>query len=388
MNRTLPTRALVVLSLVLASTGCGDSAIAPVQAAEAATPSDQEKLLLTVLDRLDDIQTQLDQQTAAINQRLDSIAAGARLAEVSSRAPGNPGTGNNSDTGLSSQIAHVSTRTDSIMALVDFLAKGAASPWQGFTVCGGLGVKGAAELKSRTMATGEGQGGVGVKPWDTGALAQIAIAERGIVDLGAGAELQLGVNGCLDLSKIGTTLPPTRSAINSVPFNAASAPSIDQLQSTLMNLKDQLGLDEATVSGALTQGTDIIRSGDFTRLGGLASNLPVPAAFRDPLGTVRSRITNFDPVGLLCGGGNFGSRIGPYVSQGCQLIQSGNLPDISSYPLFSTNLSNLQDRFGSLCSQFNTVIDRRLKITDNLPWGGSNVLDVALFPSSWKVSCG
>lgn len=387
MQRPLPASGILALTLILplASTACTDSTTAPVQAQEVPRATEQEKLLLAVLDRLDAIESRLDQQTASLNARLDSISASARLAASFPQAPGQPATGGN---GLSGQLDGVDARTDSIMALVDFLAKGSASPWQGFTVCGGLGLKGVGDLKSRTQADAEGEGGVGVKPWDTGALAKVAVRQRLALEFGAGAELALGVSGCVDLSKIGTTLPSTRSTVTHFALGAPAAPGAERLQATLMSLKDQLGLDESRVNNAVSQATSIFQSGDLSRLTDLSSALPVPPVFQDPIGTITSRISTIDPVGLLCSGGSFGSRIEPYVIQGCQLIQNGSLPDIGSYPLFATNLSNLKDRFGSLCSRFNSVIDRRLTVTTNLPWGGSNALDVALFPSSWRVTCG
>jgi len=390
MQRSLPASRILALTLILplASTGCTDSTTAPVQAQEVPRATEQEKLLLAVLDRLDAIEARLDQQTATLNARLDSMSESVRLTASLPQAPGQPGQPATGGNGLSGQLDGVDARTDSIMALVDFLAKGSASPWQGFTVCGGLGLKGVGDLKSRTQADAEGEGGVGVKPWDTGALAKIAVRQRLALEFGAGAELALGVSGCVDLSKFGTTLPATRSTVTHFALGAPAAPGAEQLQATLMGLKDQLGLDESRVSNAVSQATSIFQSGDLSRLTDLSSTLPVPPVFQDPIGTITNRISTIDPVGLLCSGGNFGPRVGPYVSQGCQLIQSGSLPDIGSYPLFATNLSNLQDRFGSLCSRFNSVIDRRLTVTTNLPWGGSNSLDVALFPTTWKVACG
>ena len=400
-RRPRATRALAV-ALLAACAACGDSPLTATEsqaaeAREARAQSLDRDLLLEVLAKLDALEARIDAEARLVAQRLDSVVAAGSVV-VAMVPPGDPG--NSGNAGVSGEVETIRLLSDSIFELASWMASGMAQPWQGFQVCGGLEVKGAGNLKSRTEAKGEAKGGVGVKPADTGALADIVLGQKYQLDIEGGAEAKLGVGACIDLSKVGAD-PPVRMA-GATPTMARS-PGADGIEATLVALQGRLGLDPATLEQALVAGADVVQSGDPARLRDLTDALPLPAPLRDPVGLMRGRLTSFDPVGLLCDGASsdFGPRMASLVGEGCGFIQANDLPDLGTFLNLGSDLADLRDdlsildgdlsgldgRFSLLCGRFNNVVDRRLVVSQNLPWGGSNVLDVGLFPSSWKVGC-
>jgi hypothetical protein len=385
---------LLAGALVLSSAGCSDSLVTPEEVqAQAATASDRE-LLLTILGRLDAIEARVEQEAGTVRAALEAITGVEDLRVAF--APGNSGgNGNSGNTGggqgltagldeLREDLDSLAAMTDQLFTLAEWMAVEMSSPWSGLESCFAVKVKGNADLKSKTFGNAEGEGGLGVKPWDTGAAATVSLTQRFAMEFGAGAELEVvGLGGCLNWGSIGAD-PPVRSGAATAGLQMASGGG---LEAALRGVPGQFGLDEARLQQMLQAGTGLLQSGDLTQIQSLASILPMPANASTPLSMIRGRLSSMNAVDLLCGGTNFGTSLASYVSQGCGYIQGGNLPNLGVYLNMGNNFSTLQANFGSLCGRFNNVVDRRLVVNNNLPWGGSNVLDVALFPANWNVTC-
>lgn len=381
-----PLRPLVLgAALVLGTSGCGESLVHPDEVrAQVATASDRE-LLMTILTRLDAMEARVEQEAATVRAALEAITGIEDLRAAF--APGNSnGNGQGqAQPGLAGDIAALTAMTDSLFVLAGWMATEMASPWSGLESCFTAKVKGTADFKSVTHGQAEGEGGLGVKPWDTGVLAKVQLRQRLGIEFGAGAEFELAaLGGCVDWSNLNAA-PPVRPG--PAPAAAVQMASASPLSSAIQNMPGQLGLSEAGLVQLLQAGTSLVQSGDLSRVPEVAQLLPMPAQALTPLSVVRGRLSSFNAVDLLCGGTNFGNNLGGYVTQGCGYIQGGNLPDLGVYLNLGDNFSSLQNKFGSLCGRFNNVVDRRLVVNTNLPWGGSNVLDVALFPASWNVTC-
>lgn len=324
MNSRCFAPVFLVASAVMFA-GCGDASTQPTEAhaQEAFGSQAQEELLLTILDRLDDIERRLEESGVPQAQ----MSGRPQSDGLVTQADGPPdGRGGN-------RLALLEARTDSLMALVSFLARGTTQPFQGFLTCAEFGLSGTADLKTRTESRAEGEGSVGVRPWDTGALAQVRIAQWGMLEFGTGANLGVKASGCLDLLKIGAEPPEETRPLPSTSslLRSASVAGTGQLESTLMNLGDRLGLTPSDLDRAATTGTEIFESGDFRRLADLPSTLPTPGGFDDPLQLVSNRVRDFDPVDLLCGPQIFGARIQSRVTEACGLIQADDLPDVTAF---------------------------------------------------------
>lgn len=371
-------------TLLLATSGCGESLVNPEDVRAQVAGASERELLLTILTRLDAMEARVEQEAATVRAALEAITGIEDLRVAF--APGNSdGKGNGqSQPGLAGEIAALTAMTDSLFVLAGWMATEMASPWSGLESCFAAKVKGNADLKSMTHGDAKAEGGVGVKPWDTGALAEVGLRQRLAIEFGAGAEFELvALGGCLDWGNINAAPPVRPGPAAAAGFLASSSP----LGGALQNMPGQLGLSEASLVQLLGAGTSLVQSGDLGRIGELADLLPMPAQARTPVSVMRGRLSSFDAIGLLCDGTNFGSDLAGYVSQGCDYIQGGNLPDLGIYLNLGNNFASLENKFGSLCGRFNNVVDRRLVVNTNLPWGGSNVLDVALFPASWNVTC-
>lgn len=386
---------LLATVLVLPSLGCSDSLVTPEEVqAQAANASDRE-LLLTILARLDAMEARVEQEAGTVRAALEAITGVEDLRVAF--APGNSGDkGNSGNSGgggqgltagldeLREDLDSLAATTDQLFTLAEWMAVEMASPWSGLESCFAAKLKGNADFKSVTHGEAEGEGGVGVKPWDTGVLAKVNLRQRLGIEFGAGAEFEVvALGGCLNWGNLNAS-PPVRPGPSPAGVQMASASG---LAGALQNVPGQLGITEAGLEQLMQAGTSLVQSGDLSRIQEVASLLPMPAQARSPLAAVRGRLASFNAVDLLCGGTNFGSNLASYVSQGCGYIQGGNLPHLGTYLNMGNNFANLQANFGSLCGRFNNVVDRRLVVNNNLPWGGSNVLDVALFPSSWNVTC-
>lgn len=384
---------LLALAVILPGTGCSETLMTPEKVqAQAANASDRE-LLLTILGRLDAIEARVEQEAGTVRAALEAITGvedlGVAFAPGNSAGKGNSGNGGGQGLTagldeLREDLASLTAMTDQLFTLAEWMAVEMSSPWSGLESCFGVKVKGNADLKSKTFGNAEGEGGLGVKPWDTGAAARVSLTQRFAMEFGAGAELEVvGLGGCLNWGSIGAD-PPVRQGTTTAALQMASHSG---LEAALRNVPGQFGLDEARLQQMLQAGTGLLQSGDLTQIQSLASILPMPANASAPLSLIRGRLASMNAVDLLCGGTNFGSNLASYVSQGCGYIQGGNLPNLGTYLNMGNNFSSLQANFGSLCGRFNNVVDRRLVVNNNLPWGGSNVLDVALFPASWNVTC-
>lgn len=342
--RSFPCSALLCAAL-LSATGCGDSPVHPVEANAQSIASDAEnhRLLLTILQRLDSIEARIDRESAVLMTLVDSAAAEGSLAEVVAltvRArQGGPG-------GVPQEIAELrevadatlalveshtvlaeshAILSDSIMALNDYMARDQFQGWQGLELCAELAAGGNAALVKHTEARAEGDAGIGVKPWDTGALGQVSLKERLVIDFGAGAELQFSGGGCFNVAASRAD-PPIR------PDAAPAALAATGLQQTLLSMGDRLNFDESSVDAALTVGIGVLESGDLSRLPELRGALPLPPVFANPVGTLRNRLADFDPVGLLCDGGGFGeSRIADRATEACDLIRADDLPELGTF---------------------------------------------------------
>jgi hypothetical protein len=274
---------------------------------------------------------------------------------------------------------------ETLLDLSEWMALSMAQPWQGFQVCGNVEGKLAADLRSMTAADGHAQGGVGVKPWDTGAMAQIAVKQRFAIDLAAGAEAKLGTVACVDLSKIGAS-PPVRTTTNGAAATNLATTSNGQLEQTLIGLANQMGLDPQRLNRALADGVGVLQSGQVTRLAELSDFLPISSGLRDPLGHVQTQLGNFDPVGNLLW--RAGSGFGPFAAQvqeACNFIQAVNLPELGPFLSLTGDFSRVRDRVASFCGEYNRVVDTRLVVSTG-PWG-SGTLDVEHFPRRGPVSC-
>jgi hypothetical protein len=384
-------RALLVPALVSVCAACDDaSPVVPrhAQAQESRLEARDHELLLAILARLDTLEARTERGKAEFFARVDSLRVSGLLALAmvppTGVPPGDPGGGS-----VSAQIAQVLAKTDSIMALTNFLAEDAAAVWQGMEVCGGIKLAWEGIMKSETEAKAQGEGGVGVKPWDTGAAAWLALKTALKVEMAGGVGVDIaGVEACIDLSNIGVaaTLPTRKAAAGPFMSSARSdGPGAAQLEATLLDLTNRFSLTPQSVESALRNGADIVQSGDFAQLAGLTSMRPVPAALQNPLATVKSQLTSIDPVALLCSGG-YPGRIGSAVTESCGYILADNLPDIGTFLNLGSNFNNFTDKFSTLCGRFNNVIGRRLVVDADLPWSGST-LNVALFPASWTVQC-
>ena len=366
---------LVAAVALLCGTGC-DSPISP---AEAQVPRSMEEqdLLLQVLSKLDSLEA-----------RLDRVTAGGMVLAARADNPGNTGIPEQmtelrelSDS-IMARTVSLGALSDSIMVLASFVAADVADP-RVLELCGQLGIKGQAELSAVTQGDAEGEGGVGVKPWDTGAQAKATLTQRAKVDLKGAGELGVTFGGCLDLTAVGSDPPVRAPATNAVMASAASA----GLEASLLDLQTRLGLNALSLERAVVGGTDIFQSGDLTRLAELPGILPVPTGMASPLALVRGRLSSFDSFGLLCEGTTFEGRIQGVVTEGCDFIRRNDLPDLGTFRDLGDNFASLQQNFDGLCGNFNSVIGRRLVIDTDLPWEGGS-LNVRLFPASWAVGCG
>lgn len=367
--RQLAVLALACLVPLLA--GCGDS---PVEATEPVAqqyeasldPTDRE-LILSILDKLETLEARVEQQATLLSQRLDSLAeAGLVLApaDVAADRPAGVGGG-------------MTAKLDSLMALSAWMAEDMADQGS-VTFCGNLGGQFGADLEQWTMLDGQAQGGAGVKPWDTGAAAEIELTQRYKFDLALGGALELGLEACWEFAPFRPD-PPLPAAVSGASPTLLAATSPDPLVGTLLDVQSRLGLDGSRLERALMTGTDLLETGDVRRLVELGDVLPVPPGLRQPVVFLKGRVNDFDPVGLLCDGGGLGGPFGARIGDACELIRTNNLPELRPYVDIVGNFSNL-------CGQFNSVIGRRLIIDTDLPWEGS-ALNMRLFPSNWTVDC-
>lgn len=358
----------VPLALVLAtSIGCSDSPMAPEEARATALQQagTERELLLAVLSRLDSIEARVDRESAVMRAMIAEFAAsaGVTLAGV---PPENvePGGGN-----VSAQLNTLKLVSDSIFELAGWIANEVSRPWSGLESCFGLKVKGTAELKSVTEGHAEGEGGLGVKPWDTGVLANVRLRQKLGADFGLGGELELqALGGCVNWGNIGAS-PPVRP-----PAPTASLALGDEtaLQNALMSVPSQLNLDAGQLQQMLAASQSLFQSGDLTRLPELATVLPVPAQFQNPLQTVRGRLQSFDAVALVCDGTSFGPRLTSTISQGCTFIQNNSLPNLGTYLNLGSTVSNLTSAVANVSTSVGNVQSKLTGVCNGLK---------AIFPS-------
>ena len=357
----LPTAAFAVSALLLCA-GCADSPIAPTEAHAQSTASDHA-LLVAILDRLDSIDARVQRneaQTVGLRNMLGGLVDTTGLA-LAAKAPGGaPPPQSGGGNSIATQLTSLSSLTDSLFVLAGWMATQMSQPWQGLQSCFGFNIKGTADLKSVTKAQAEAEGGLGVKPWDTGVLANVRLRDNLGAEFGVGGEFALAaLQGCVNWGNVGAT-PPVRPGTTASLLAAADATG---LQTALMNMRSQLGLDGQRLEQMLNAGAGIYQSGDLSRLQELGSALPMPSAFQNPLETVRSRLQSFDPVSMLCSGTNFGTRLAGVVNQGCGFIQSNSLPNLGTYlnvgsavSTINSRVSNLQSRVANLCAGINDVL--------------------------------
>ena len=383
----LTRRVLLAPVILLGVAGCSDSPLTPQQlvAQQRSYEMDEHAMLQRIMTKLDSFEVRAEREKNLIFARLDSMRT---MALVLAAMPPN-GPPDSVGNGLAAAIAVVSARTDSIMGLTDHLARESAAVLTGEGICGSLGIKGTLALKSEAEARGEGKGTVGAVALETGASAWLAL-KTGLKAELAG-EGEVGVTGevCYRPLNHGVLATlPVRPAASAAFFAANSTASSAQLEATLSNLRNQLAINEQSIENAIRNGTAIVRSGDFSQFRNLATLVPLSnTAFTDPLATVRNRISAIDPIGMLCSASsNFPGRIGTAVTDGCGFVQAGNVANIGQHLQLADNFAAFKGKFSTLCGRFNEVVDRRLIVDSNLPWSGSS-LNVALFPSSWKVSC-
>lgn len=369
--------ALVAILTVLCGTGC-DSPVSPAEAQAPRSTQQQERLLLQVLTKLDSLEARLDRATASAMTvaaaRADNaggVGVPAQMTELRELSDS-----------IMARTVSLGILGDSIMALASFVAADVADPL-GLEVCGQIGWAGQAELKWITQGSGEAEGGVGVKPLDTGAQAKASLKQGFRIDASGGPELGAGFEACLDLGALAAS-PPTRPATT---FATAGAVAADPLQGALLDVQTRLGLDAGNLRQAIIDGTDIFESGDLTRLADLPRILPGPPALGSPLSLIRRQLSTFDSVDLLCGGTTFETRIQNVVNEGCDFIRRDDLPDLGTFKGMGDDLASLQDDFDALCARVNDVIRRRLVVSTDAPWTGGD-LNVRLFPDSWLVACG
>lgn len=401
LSRTAPKSLLVVLLLLLCS-ACGDSPVSPQEltARESQQSLDrmgERELLMAVLERLDSIESRLARETEELRTHFDELAEGGTV--VLAAAPGNSGDRGNEDGGgggggMSAQMDELLALGDSIFEVASWMAAGQAKPWRGFQLCGNFGAQIGADLKSLTAVKADAEGGVGVKPWDTGAMAQIALKQRYAIDMGAGAALGLGAVACYDLSNLAADPPPVRTEPTSGSSVMAASSMGQELEQTLVSLSDQMGLDPQGMERALSEGIGVLQSGDFSRLANLPSVLPTPSQFQDPLGHLRSRMSDFNPIqDLLCGGGSGWGQFAAEVQEACSFIQAGNLPNLGAYLTMGDNFAMVQSTVGSLvnsdlwaCQRFNGHARYRFTIPENtfVRWfgGGGDEWTTRLYTDS------
>jgi hypothetical protein len=408
-------RAFAVSAALLSCAACGDTPITPEElgAAQSASrvPVDRmadRELLLAVLAKLDALEVRLERERAEMYMKLDSLATTGAILVA---APQAYGMASAPKLNMSEQIDSIYNWTDGIWDLTSYMAEDQFGLFQGAELCGHLEGATGMEFDLEAQAEAEGEAGVGVKPLETGAAATAAIKTSANGEAQAEWEAGLGLELCWDLSS-SLEDPPVRA--QSAARMARAAPA-SQLETTIMGLRTQLGFDEQALERALVTGTSVLRSGDLRRLADIAPALPLPAAMRDPLALVRGHLTTFDPVLLLCGGTNFGGRFTGLVSQGCGHIQNNDLPQlepflrvgsnladlrtrfsnlgddfnalVDDFDVLDANVDGLQTRFAGVCSRMNTMVDRRLRVDVDMPWGNDRVLDVRLFPTDWRVTC-
>lgn len=381
---TLPLALVAVLSLGVSA--C-DSPFSPAQAQSPQSVA-QEDLLLQILDRLESLEARLDgpdSRTAMASNRSggEGVPAGIdSLHVLTEEILGRTMTLEATTNSLVAQVGDLDALSDSIMELSSYVASETAFPLA-VEVCGDLGVAAQAELSAQTHAEAEGEGGVGVKPWDTGAQAKASLRQRVKVDFKGAGELGLGLEGCLDLLSIGSD-PPVRTASGVAVMASMSTAG---LQAKLEGIQSQLGLDINSLEVALTTGTGFFQSGDVRELAALPKILPVPSALSDPLTLMRDRMSTFNAYDLLCGGTVFENRLQSVVNEGCGFIGRKELPSLGDYLNLGGDFASLDSSFDTLCGRFNQVVTKRLVVSDNLPWTDGSALDVQLFPSFWQVAC-
>lgn len=365
---------LLLCSVLAFGTACTDSPLTP-SAASATQPEDgDQQLLLAILAKLDSIESRVERESSAIYARLDALAAGDATALVA----GGPG-GSPRSNGLSSQVEALHVLTDSIMELSSFLATDAAQVlnWE---FCGGVKADGGGEFKAVTQGDAEAQAGVGAKPADTGAAAQVEVTQRVAMEWAAAVKLELGTNVCADLRNIGSS-PPVRTSTSPAALRMAGG----DMETTLLALQSQLGLDESNMDRAFTAGADLFQNGSFSSLNNLTTSLPLPAQFSSPLTVVRNQLAGTRPVDLLCDADLGSGRIMELAAEGCGFIQADNLPDLGTFLDLSRNFTSLRDNFDGVCSRVNSMVNSSVNI--GLSSWGDGTLNLRLFPSGWVVSC-
>lgn len=369
------SRASILLCSVLAfGTACTDSPLTPSPASATQVEGGDQQLLLAILAKLDSIESRVERESTAIYARLDALAGGEAVALIAAGPGDRPG-----PAGLSQQVEALHLLTDSIMELSSFLALDAAQVLN-LDMCGALKVEGAGELKSKTMGDAEGQAGVGVKPWDTGAMAQVELTQRFALEFGAAAKVELGGNACVDLRNIGSS-PPVRTSTSPAMMRMAGA----DLETTLMALQSQLGFDESGMDRAFTAGADVFQTGNFSSLSTLATSLPLPSQFSSPLSVVRNQLAGARPVDLLCEADLGNGRIMEMAAEGCSFIEADNLPGLGTFLDLGRDFTSLRESFEGVCARVNTVVNRSVNIA--LSSWGEGTLSLRLFPSGWVVSC-
>jgi hypothetical protein len=332
----------------------------------------EQQLLLEILAKLDSIESRVERESSLIFARLDAMAAEGGLTLVAGGPGGNPG-------GVSHQVTALHLLTDSIMELSSYLAADAAQVLS-FDVCGALKVEGAGELKTKTMGDAEGQAGLGVKPWDTGAMAQVELTQRFALEFGAAAKVEVGGNACVALGNIGAN-PPVRTSSSPAVMRMAGA----DLETTLLALQSQLGLDEQRMDRAFAAGAGVFQSGSFSSLSNLATTLPLPAQFTSPLTIVRAQLAGTRPVDLLCDASLGNGRILEMAAEGCSYIEADNLPGLGTFLDLGRDFTSLRDSFDGVCARVNSVVNREVNI--GLSSWGDGTLKLRLFPTGWTVSC-
>lgn len=366
------SRGSLLLSTVLVlGTACTDSPLTPSPASATQLEGGEQQLLLAILTKLDSIESRFERESSAIYARLDAMAAEGGVTFVA--------TGRGAPRGVSQQVAALHLLTDSIMELSSYLAADAAQVLS-LDVCGALKLEGAGELKSKTQGDVDAQAGAGVKPWDTGAMAQVELTQRFALEFGAAAKVEVGGNACVALGNIGAS-PPVRTSSSPATVRMASG----DLETTLLALRNQLGLNEQSMDRAFTAGADVFQTGSFGSLSTLANNLPLPSQFTSPLSVVRAQLATARPIDLLCDADLGNGRIMELAVEGCSYIQADDLPGLGTFLDLGRDFTSLRDSFDGVCARVNSVVRREVNI--GLSSWGDGTLNLRLFPSGWAVSC-
>ena len=350
---------ILVLSLVLNAVfvSCGADAVTQPQ-----NPQGQDAEILAKLvvltERLDSIQSKIDQHSLAFATRIDELEA----------------TFNGGGGGDSVPPVMQAAQIDSILALASWVASDMSSP--GWERCGDFQFTGKFELKANSEAMGRAEAFLGIDGWGNGGKVKAFLHNNLKAELGADVDAAFGWTRCVPLVR--RDPPPLRPEAGALAARASSADDFDALMTQLSN---QLGVNETSVMQAMNGLGDLSGSASAFDFRSLAQSLPLPgglaAIANDPVGTISSRISDRFAAGrgLLCNNtGNWGSNLSEVLMEACNRLD--NPPDfgalfsaVEGFPALQDGFDVMQSRVTTMCGRVNSMGTKSLTIANPLNIG-------------------